>query len=187
MSECEQLDDYLDGELLPEQVEAFRRHVRSCGECSSAIRAHQEFMRLVEKAKQRLDRSVTDVPRPVRLGIRSFQLKRRIGFVVGVAASILFCVLALNWVRTGREKSQHPIALERAATTPDIGHASPGPNGETADVAVSVADSHYLAVPMKTTTQDVTILWLHPTHEPDNSDDSSGLLLLSEPLLAGRI
>ncbi|MFP2895525.1 anti-sigma factor family protein, partial [Corallococcus sp. 4LFB] len=50
---CEQLAAFVDGELPPEDAEAFQRHLAGCAECQAGLEDQVQASLLVEAARSR--------------------------------------------------------------------------------------------------------------------------------------
>lgn len=195
---CEQLDDYLDGDLAPEAASRFREHVEVCGECQTNLDAMSEFDGLVAEAKLvfddwngvRQDRSA--LVDEIQVANQRSVASRVVTSVAVVAATIAMAVVARNIAMrmpgnsSPREFSQSLESGSRSGVD--------APSDDSTELAqitkasLNMAeDSRYLAEPIESSNPNITIYWLHPTVDAVASeDDSSSLPKQQVDLLAGR-
>ncbi|MEN0061133.1 MAG: zf-HC2 domain-containing protein [Myxococcota bacterium] len=98
--DCDRLDDYIDGEMTPAEMAAFRNHLATCEACRTAEAAQRSLIE--QLATRRIDRSP---PRPLWDGIvsqieaspaaeptvgwwRTYALAAMILFALGAAAGM---------------------------------------------------------------------------------------------------
>lgn len=190
-SVCEQLDDYLDGELTSEEASRFRDHVEYCSACRVNLEAMAEFDELVAEAKSSFDEwyvSHATQDRPALVdGIQVVATQRSLAGRVLASVAVVAATIAL--VVVARD-----IAMRMPGNPPhrEIGRSS-GSSGRSGVEVLSdsteiaqltkarvnmTEDSRYLAQPIESSNPNITIYWLHPTVDAvsDSEDVDSSLV-----------
>jgi anti-sigma factor RsiW len=160
-SECEQLDDYLDGELAEADARAFERHAARCGVCERAIRQSNGLSRLLASAYRTSLYEETAAPADHRPASRA----RVAACLAALIATILaWTALPVLW----REDSRHQLEPPSVARgSRELAGGSRVANESVqrpkmADIQV-VNSEEVLAVPVPSHRENVTIVWMYPT------------------------
>jgi anti-sigma factor RsiW len=153
---CDQLDDYLDGELDAAAHRRFETHVAACGACRQAVAQAAHLDQLLAKARPVAPPGLTD---RIALRIRrerNTRLAMRSGLLV--AASLL---IALGiWSQRG-ENPVAPGDAPQVAVTP-----APQVRIEFPD------DAPVIVMPLKSKNPKVSIVWVYPTVDAPSSIDN---------------
>jgi anti-sigma factor RsiW len=167
---CNNLDDYLSGNLAEDEATAFSEHQRECGECREAVEQQQWINNLLQSP---LVRELEPAPSVRILALRSRdQLSRRssraLAATLSVAAAV---VVAIGWTalhdHTLAPADQH--ATGRPSGAIDQQHAKPGPR------AWFVASSGSITVPLESRSSDVTVVRVYPAFQPQFDDATAAV------------
>jgi anti-sigma factor RsiW len=175
---CEQLDDFLDGELAAGAIVAFEEHFRSCASCRRAVAESQAVSGLlqrafdVEQAASLLpsgEESIEVVQSSSVWPRQSWQLRlRRAGGIAAwaacAAAVLLVFVTALLYV------DDNPLEIQRSGQVaqPSTIERPMEKSREQASVHPHIEvqlreHQNLLAVRRPTQNKNVTIVWMYPT------------------------
>lgn len=115
---CEQLAAFVDGELSPEEAQAFTAHLAGCAECQAALEDQvQASLAVQAAASARASRP------PARPRFRpSWDRRRVVGFASAAAALVVAVLLAVRPWRPSALDEQLPLTL--AAARPFEGRLS---------------------------------------------------------------
>jgi anti-sigma factor RsiW len=102
-----QLDTYLDGELLPEEMCAFDAHLRSCLSCSSEALARVQRKRSVQAAGKRFTPSAEFRNRVQQSIAARPRRSRGFAWIVATATVAIFVVAGLSAVNWSREQARN--------------------------------------------------------------------------------
>jgi len=100
---CERIEHFADGELAPEEAEAFRQHLLDCDRCKAEL---GNLLQLKMMASRHVEREPASVPAPAR---RIFS-RWSVAAAVGAACAALLAVGV--FVRTGRSRTDPWLASE---------------------------------------------------------------------------
>lgn len=196
MIRCEQLDDFLDGDLSTAKADSFREHATVCDACRESLEALAVFEGMVRDSKSMFDDwyqddlnvAISSATLPtadkVDLPIRSRSSASRLLISITiVAATIAVTLLGRKFYDLSR--------IERRPAVPFAGTQG-GQRSESnrlETVSLKLQGSGYLAEPIKSSNPDVTIYWLHPTTDTVNAAekvDSSATPEQESSLIARR-
>jgi anti-sigma factor RsiW len=156
---CSNLDNYLLDDLSQADAAAFAAHLESCDECREAVDEQQWIDNLLQ-ASSRLE---TQVPPPhianelqVFVSRHESYRRRAVTIALAVAAAIL---IAATWL-FNHSNSNSP---EQVATT----NEEPVPTAQPR--ATFAAAGNVIAVPVKSSHPDVTIVRVYSTLQPTNN------------------
>lgn len=202
MSGCEQLDDYLDGDLTPEQASRFREHSQVCGECRANLEAMAEFGGFVSEARSSFDdwyveqsERTNNVP-ALALSRSEPSIKRRVAISVAIIAATIAAVLAARTITLPASGDGQREVVKADSTKSNgskkqsngsIGVAEAVKPQRTKTSITMPQDSGYLAQPIQSSNPNITIYWLHPTMNTKAKkagDDSSATPEQETKLLA---
>jgi hypothetical protein len=149
---CERLDDYLAGELVADEQEAFRLHLADCAGCREEVRFQETVDGLLRQA------TACEAPHGLRRRlVRKMQAStRRLQFAAIGAAAIAASLMLIFAERPNR----------RPRDVVQIGPLnSPKSDSKRQAVASMILDPScdLLAVPQVSRQPNVTIFWLYPT------------------------
>jgi anti-sigma factor RsiW len=161
-SGCRKLDAYLNGQLAVDDVARFKSHMESCAECMEAIDEQRWIDSLLHSpARLQLEHPPTAILDSVRLSLahhRQLNLQAACGLVA--AAALL---IATGWFAlTGQGRS--PTSAER----PDIAVVEPARAlAPVQPQATFVTTFEAIAVPLESSSSDVTIVQVYPTTDAE--------------------
>ena len=118
---------------------------------------------------------------------KSIRRGRRIQMAVCVSAAVFLIGIVGTWKFMPMDESDHSaVANGIEADSIQKSHAERIVESKPQAIVELAPESKYLAVPLKTSNSNVTVLWLYPTHEPDD-DAPSSQSERNEPLLLAGI
>jgi hypothetical protein len=182
---CDNLDDYLAGELDDRRRTEFEKHSEACPACREELLAQAKLARLLRAATETLEVSPAELTTSIRRGVAvaGSQSRRRITVAATIAAVV---VCAAGWglwnardamvvARPQPEQRivEQPGSEKRQAANHANNERRLEADRETAnmvDVAVATSaatvrldsTSETIAVPIKSENPDVSIFWLYP-------------------------
>lgn len=174
---CNNLDDYLAGELNDPRRTEFAKHLEDCAACREELLAQTEVARLLRTATEMLEAPPQELKASIRRGLAVTASRRRRWVAVAAMMSAVV-VGAASWgLRSSRDGRvvARPQPDQRIAERPVLEHrqADDRSRQETANVAdasgiapaatvrlASTPDT--IAVPIKSENPNVTIFWLYP-------------------------
>lgn len=155
---CSNLDNFLLGDLSPADEVAFADHLNGCEECREAIE-QQQWIDSILQASTHLDTQAppTHIANELRAAVvnRESLRKRVIAIAFATAATLL---IAATWLLThsGDKTPIHVATTTEASILPSRPHAT------------FVAGDDAIAVPVKSTHSDVTIVRIYSAFQPTN-------------------
>jgi anti-sigma factor RsiW len=153
---CSNLDSFLLDELSPADAAGFKAHLEDCEECREAIEQQQWIDSLLQASSQ-LENQIPPphIASELRIDITRRESSRKRIFVtaLAVAATLL---LAITWLLNHSNSN----SAEQVATTI---RAQPAPAPPRATFAAS---GNVIAVPVKSSHPDVTIVRVYSTLQP---------------------
>jgi hypothetical protein len=162
MTDCELLDDYLDGVLAGADRERFEQHAFGCGACGRAVRWEQRLGRLARSAAEN-EFVPSTLTTATRVAVERAHLRQRLAWCAAAAAMLLVIVLPFAMRRHLISERTIPAAADATSadstSTPGIAISPP------ANVVRLAADSEkrYIAVPQATRDPGITFVMLYPT------------------------
>jgi anti-sigma factor RsiW len=173
---CEQLERYLDCDLVGERREEFEAHLQGCAACRGEVARAERLSELLARAAMRLEAVPDDLADRIERHVRLRLYRRRAMLVSGVAAAVAACVLVWQLATpAGPQPAGEPTAQAQAQAVPT---ARPPLKTE-----VTFADpSRVIAVPVETANPSITFVWVYPTvvpaeqhnaPEPDSTPDDA--------------
>ena len=185
-SSCKQLEDYLDGVLSPSDNSQFEGHLRVCDACQDAV----QFDRSISAAaRAAVEHTVvpTEIMTRTRRTIRSWQVRRRVYWCLGVAGTIMLgCFFVYRLGLENKTRAPENIAHENSPTHPVD---PPSPRNDKAEVRIPNVAEHankaalvrvrsdqparHIAVSRPAKSDNVTFVMFYPTinHSADEPDD----------------
>ncbi|HEX4414781.1 MAG TPA: zf-HC2 domain-containing protein [Lacipirellulaceae bacterium] len=155
---CSNLDSYLLGDLSSADSAAFAEHLAGCEDCREAIE-QQQWVDSMLQASSHLDtqvppRHIASEFRVVAASRESFR-KRVIAIALATAATLL---VAATWLlaHSGNKSTNHVVTTIDASAAP------------LRQQATFVAGNDTIAVPVKSTHADVTIVRVYSAFQPTN-------------------
>ncbi len=160
--DCEQLDDYLAGDLPCDWVAVFEQHVGQCPACSAEVTQWKKLGTDLQQASQALEapsaalmESIRESCEPTRAPPREPTRARRL------AAAVAVCLTAGLWLAVipgGRESSRPPKE----------DHVVAVPKGPITRVELP---DNVIGVPVDIGDPDVTVVWVYPVYDPAGESD----------------
>lgn len=156
---CNHVDAFLSGELAEEQRDQFRAHLASCTECREAVDEQQWIDRLLqsplhaelEPAPELLADFIVKTATPAR------SRRKKYGIAWATAAAILIAAGWTIWHFHSRRSTDIYTSVQ--VTTGKDGNSPSRPPEQ----ATFVSDGDAIAIPVESTSADVTIVQVYPT------------------------
>jgi anti-sigma factor RsiW len=159
-SDCDQLDDFLTGELPAGEAAQFAEHLTSCDNCRAAM----EEQRWIDSLLRSPVAAQINSPSPALVaGVRAaIQTSRqRAGlFVAGLAAAVL--LIAAGWVAIGRSHLSEPGPLAAIDGDGQVAEAAVVPARATV-----VGGPNTLVLPLDSRWPNVTIVRVYAAYQPN--------------------
>jgi anti-sigma factor RsiW len=162
ISDCEKLDAYLAGDLSDSEFIHFESHVEECTACREAIDEHQWIENLLQSpARIQLERPPTIIVDSVHLSV-AHRRRRVLQAACGLAAAAVL-LIAVGWLGLNRQSTRRVISKIQDVAVAEPVHA-PAP---TQPQATFVTTSDAIAVPLESSSADVSIVQVYPTTETE--------------------
>jgi anti-sigma factor RsiW len=158
---CEQLDDYLDGDLSAELRVAFADHIRECQDCRDAVLHWESSRRLLKSAvekleipgialRERIERDAL-ITTTVTTPKNRSTVRQRLAVLIAASAVI---VAAISFWSPAAKTIKRPVSdlVERKQPDPPVSVTS---------VSLSFPDD-VIGVPIDIGDPNVTVVWLYP-------------------------
>jgi anti-sigma factor RsiW len=162
---CTNLDGYLQKELSAEEQAIFVAHLETCSRCRRAVQEQEFLDQLLVRATTQLNLVPEALVDRIEQRLQKGRQRRLLLVLASLAtaALVVFCVTA--WWHT-----RSPALDLPAASSTALAPQSPQPTTPTdprALVHVTFQPRHeVIAVPLKTTNPNVTLIWVYPTATP---------------------
>ena len=153
-SSCGQLDVFLDGTLAGEDRAAFCRHLEECETCRRVVQEQERVQQLLRRAVNELETVPDGMAARLRLRIQQNVRRRLVRRAVGLAAAVVLMGVGLWWL----VHPSPPQIVEKKPPTP-----SPAPAPATQ--AYVEFRTPGIAVPVRTKSPNITIVWVYPQAE----------------------
>jgi anti-sigma factor RsiW len=162
---CEQLDEYMCGWLLPDEVAEFEAHLAGCSVCQEHCAAQREIDRMLAEEAVEVEAVPAVVADRIERGVRAARRRRLMGWACGLTAAGV--VLALGF--WGIQMARGPAAIGNSREL-----AAPLPFAKPPAVAaarVTLADSSSaILVPVESHSPNVTVVCIFPTTNLSRAD-----------------
>jgi anti-sigma factor RsiW len=160
-SDCEKLDAYLAGDLSGSELVRFESHVAECTACRKAIDEQQWIEDLLQSpARIQLERTPATILDSVHVSLA--QRRRVLQAACGLAAAAVL-LIAVGWLGLNRQSTCPVISKIQDVAVAEPVHA-PSP---TQPQATFVTTSDAIAVPLESSSADVSIVQVYPTTEAE--------------------
>jgi predicted anti-sigma-YlaC factor YlaD len=160
--ECEQLDDYLAGDLAVEQAHHFERHLFHCDACRDAMRQQRWMDGLLQsEAKADLEQPTTLLVESIRSSILSRRWRLRFAAGSLAAAAAIFLMVSVF------ELNQQEV---KPAASPENQIVSTGSFQKTfsdAPRTTFVSNGDAITIAIESPAANVTIVQVYPTIETE--------------------
>lgn len=159
---CTNLDGYLQKELSEEEQAIFVAHLETCSQCRSAVQEQELLDQLLVHATTQLNRVPEALVDRIEQRLRAARRRRILLELASLAtaALVVFCVTA--WWRTRSPAPDLPAASSTALAPQS---SQPVPPTDPRSLVHVTFQPRYevIAVPLKTTNPNVTLIWVYPT------------------------
>jgi len=169
--DCDNLDDYLAGDLHGDAAERFRTHLGECEACRDAeIQQRWIDGLLTSPERFQLEPSPRALVESISIARASqpFSMKKYIGIALATAAVVL---IAAGWVVLNRQEDQFVglVTAVKPIEDKDVAHQEP-------DVgATFVVTSNAIAVPVESHHRGVTLVRVYPAYQPPAETQTAAL------------
>jgi hypothetical protein len=158
---CRQLDDYLAHNLAEDERAAFAGHLPDCPACRQAVGEQEQLDQRLRAATALLESPPADLVARIEGQLRAARRRRLTAWAAGLAAVIaLACVTGWLFTREPPGDGSSPVPIVEAPAPP------PQPESPDPRSLVRVTfqpEAEVIAVPLKTESPNVTIIWVYPT------------------------
>lgn len=173
---CDRCDDYLAGDLGPEECESFEQHLVNCSSCAAVVREDRSLRELLiaatssepvpDQLRERFGRSDLS-KRAVHRSVTAPSGRRRAGAQLGVAAAVLTMGLSC-WllIETNPRVSQSVAPAEPSSHIPTNEQSTTIPLVE----AQIGAPDDFITVPIQSRDPKISIFWAYPTKRVTRDD-----------------
>ena len=159
--DCDNLDAYLAGDLVPRDAACFTEHIQVCGNCRDIVEQQQWIDGLLRAA---VSDGIDEPSVAILESLRSIAIRpRRKGRIIacGLAAAAMLMV-ALGWIALSRQ------AAERAISGVETPKRKPSPH------ATFVADFNTIAVPVASRYPNVSVVRMYQTLQSRSKSPATG-------------
>jgi anti-sigma factor RsiW len=161
---CHDLDKYLSEALSEAERVAFMAHLEGCPGCRQVMEAQERMDRLLARAVVEL----TPVPRTlvhrIEAQVRADRRRRRARWAYGLVAAAAAALVVGVWLFPRSQPQETALPVPEPA--PPVVAAPPQTQDPRSLVQVTFAPgSEVIAVPLRTTNPDVSIIWVYPTEK----------------------
>ena len=161
-SDCGKHDAYLNGDLPVDDAARFKSHMESCAECMEVIDKQRWIDGLLHSpARLQLEHPPAAILDSIRVSL-AHRRHRILQAACGLAAAAALLIATGRFALTGQGRS--PTSAERrdiAVVEPTRAFAPVQPQ------ATFVTTSEGIAVPLESTSSDVTIVQVYPTTDTE--------------------
>jgi len=166
---CERLDDFLDGDLPPQEAAEFDAHLSGCAACRDAVQQQHWIDGLLSSREAA---ELQALPTPPVLPVRK-QARKRVLIVAMAAAAA--CVAALPLLPRGEELGDgrpsvaslnpQPSTLDaaKAEARARAAAGTPSPSSSPLGNGAFVSSGSSIAISVPSDNPQVTIVQLYPT------------------------
>lgn len=169
---CEQIDDYLDGDMSAAESAAWWTAAQNCPECQRVLRRQQELDRLLTAAWRSVQPTTRKVDSDGPAPTETSKFRRRIVAAFALAASVLIAAVVLIHGRSVDRQRPDVSHSQPVETSPELVYALPSARPT---VVFSATD---IVIPVASE-PDFTIVQVMPTialtSAPHSSEQSTSV------------
>jgi hypothetical protein len=147
---CKDLDAYLAGSLSGSRGERFRDHLSRCQACQEELAAEEKMDLLLSSLEEHLGAAPEPLVHRIERSLRAAKGRRTVGRLAAVAAALLVGVTIFQFVVSNPHFEHEDGEINRRSGREPVAHVTLKPQ------------SGFLALPVETENQGVTIVFVYP-------------------------